>query len=501
MRPSPQALATCCGLALTLAAIAGCAGPPRFPAPRAVRSDAAQLVLEFDANGDGRADYWQYRAGHGHVTALAFADPLAAQPAARLDLDQLPASDVPHLLIALDGVPFELVDELWQAGRFRLFRPPSRVICAFPSMTDLALADIFQTEPCGSFQAPRFDRCQNRLVSGNAAYLSGQNSPWASRMSWRGSAWWDVLVYLDPQTVFNRELNRIAHKFAAIDEGEFFTYSVGTAGLGTRGGRAAIVAYLETVDDFCERIVHDRRGRVKITLLADHGHNLVPGRRVSFDPLLRAHGLRPAPSLRGPDDVVTVSYGLVTYAEFYTHDPRRLRDALLKHEDVAFVCFPDGPVVVVSGRQGTAHIRAAQHGLAYDVLDGDPLELGNILHGLRAAGQVAPDGSIDPAALFDATVTHTFPDPLQRIWRAFHDLVDSPPDLIANLRAGACHGSAFFHAMIGNVASTHGALDRRDSTTFVLTMLGDLPPAMSSRDVLPALQCLRAAAAPGSATP
>ena len=70
-------------------------------------------------------------------------------------------------------------------------------------------------------------------------------------------------------------------------------------------------------------------------------------------------------------------------------------------------------------------------------------------------------------------------------------LAENPPDVIANLRDGACYGSRFFHVMIGKVASTHGSLNRINSTTFALTMLGELPPAMRSHDVLPALEALR----------
>ena len=45
--------------------------------------------------------------------------------------------------------------------------------------------------------------------------------------------------------------------------------------------------------------------------------------------------------------------------------------------------------------------------------------------------------------------------------------------------------------MIGEVTSTHGSLNRMSSTTFVMTMLGDLPPVLPARDVLPALKALR----------
>ena len=120
-----------------------------------------------------------------------------------------------------------------------------------------------------------------------------------------------------------------------------------------------------------------------------------------------------------------------------------------------------------------------------------PQQFYGFVERLRLAGKVTDGGEIDSTALFDATLDHEYPDPLARIWGAFHELVEYPPDLIVNLRDGACYGSRFFHAMIGRVSSTHGSLNRRSSTTFALTTLGELPPAMRSREVLPKNEVLR----------
>ena len=312
-------------------------------------------------------------------------------------------------------------------------------------------------------------------------------------MNYRCSFWWDAKAYLDPQSVFNHELNGMMRAFRAVDAGEACAYSVGTAGLATRGGRPGIAEYLGTIDRLCEQIVCERHGRVKITLTADHGHNLVENRRISFGKVLEAGGYRRAKSLRGSQDVVGISYGLVTYAAFFTKDPAGVANCLLRHEDVEFACYPSGNGIAVCDRTGRARITKGKSGLAYDSSEGDPLKLAAIVEGLRGDGKVSAAGEIDAAAMFQATLDHHYPDPLVRIWDAFHGLVKNPPDLVVNLRDGACYGSRFFHAMIGQVRSTHGSLSRMNSTTFVLTMLGELPPAMRSEDVLPALDELRAA--------
>jgi hypothetical protein len=479
------------GLAAGLLLCWGCAAGPRFPAAIETHSEKTETVRAFDASGDGRVDFWQYLQADGRIHALAYAADQAGCPGPRIDLGEVDPNECPHFLIALDGVPYDVVDQLYRDGSFRLFHPPARVLCPFPAMTDLALAAVFHTAPCPAYQALYFDRPADRLSDSTAVYLSGRNSPWARAMTYRCSFWWDTLVYLDPQPVFDHELRGMLRAFRGVDAGEAYAYSVGSAGLGTRGGRPAMEAYLRLIDQLCERIVYERQGRVKITLTADHGHDLVENRVISFDQTLIDGGYRSANSLHKPRDVVTIAYGLVTYAEFHTTDPAGVAQCLLKHEDVEFACYPDGDTVIVCNRAGRARITKGARGFVYDAHEGDPLKLAAIIEKLRIAGKVTAAGEIDGAALFDATLEQYYPDPLARVWEAFNGLVENPPDVIVNLRDGACHGSHFFHAMLGKVASTHGSLNRMNSTAFVLTMLGDLPPVLRSSEVLPALEKLR----------
>ena len=490
LRPTGPAVGGLATLFICILA-GGCAAPSRFPPPIQTYTMCGQTVWEFDATGDGLIDYRQYENSQGRKQKLGFVTPSNAREQ-EVDLDEVPGQSCPHFIIALDGVPFEVVQQLYDHGSFRLFHPPARVICGYPAMTDLALADVFHSGRCVAYQALYFDRTANRFSDGDAVYLSGRNSPWERQMAYRCSTWWDALVYLNPQIVFDHELRHIAETFRGAQAAPVLSaYSVGSAGLGTRLGRPGIEAYLRRIDELCERIVYERRGAVKITLLADHGHNLVENRLISFDDVLRAGGYRPAKSLHEPRDVVTVSYGLVTYAELFTSDPAGVAACLLQHPDVEFACYPDNDGVVVRDRDGSAWLTQRDQGYIYEVRESDPLHLLPVIEQLRQAGQVAPDGVIDEAALFAATIDQEYPDPLARLWRAFHGIVENSPDLIVNLRDGACHGWHFFYAMIGKVASTHGSLNRMNSTTFVMTMLGDLPPAMRSADVMPNLERLR----------
>ena len=482
-------------LVLVAASLLGCTQRTTFPEPVHTHSAAGETTLAFDTTGDGLSDYWQYQSPDGRKHAIAYADATGAA-SSRIELDALASDACPHLVIFLDGVPFEVVQELYGEGCFRFFYPPARVITCYPVMTDLALSDLLHTLPCQACQARYFDPEKNRISNGNATYLEATNSPWVAKTDYRCSFWWDANAYLDPKAVFRHELKGIEQTFAESDKDEVITYSVGTAGLGTRGGREGIRTYLRQIDAFCERIIHERHGQVKITLAADHGQNLTVNERISFRKHLESCGYRQAKSLRKPNDVVAVGYGLVTYAAFFAADRAGVAACLAQHEDAEFACYVEGDDVVVRDRDGEAHIRKCETGFAYDAVSSDPLQLAPILDTLRESGSIGDDGAINSAALFAATLDHKYPDPLDRIWRAFHEVVELPPDVIVNLRDGACYGSKFFAFMIGEVTSTHGSLNRVNSTTFMMSMLGPLPPAMRAREAFPALQALRKGTVP-----
>ena len=111
-------------VAVGLAALSGCAHEPSFPSPIDVRGGEREIAFAFDTDGDKRADFWQYQAFGGRKHAIAYADEQSGMPGPRVELDEIAAGDVPHYMILLDGVPFELVNELYHAGHFRMFHPP-----------------------------------------------------------------------------------------------------------------------------------------------------------------------------------------------------------------------------------------------------------------------------------------------------------------------------------------------------------------------------------------
>lgn len=477
-------------VASLLAATVGCSAyAPDWPVERAktVSDDQGRLVRSYTLGATNHPNYTQ-RLRDGRVVELAFDDDGDGQANETVDLST-PQPDWPHFLIILDGVPYSAVRTMYQEGHFRLFPPPTPVASVFPAMTDVALTAMWHVGPCVASEAQYFDRAAKRLTDGNAVYLKGENAPWTREVTWVAPQNIAIRTYLQPWTAFRYELREMDRLFSATTLPFASAYSVGSAGIGTREGEAGIRAYLAQVDRLCERVTFDRRGRVRFSITADHGHTLQPCRRITFKQVLEDAGFRIRKSIADPRDVVVVSYGLATSAQLYTDRTAEVAAAVLKHPDVDLVMYRSGDRVLICSSSGTAYVSRLGDGYDYEAADGDPLELLPLIRTLRQSGQVAANGKIDDRALLEATITHTYPDPLHRVWGYFEGTVQNPAEVVVSLKPHACHGSAFFYFFVQAVASTHGGLDREGSVTFLLSnaVAGSLPPVLRIEDVLSAI--------------
>lgn len=470
-------------VAVLAAGVAGCGGKT-FPTRPVTQCPD---VAVYDTNQDGLPDYWQHIDDSGQKVELVFDTDHDGHPDRTVCPRELDPSDRLHVILVLDGVPFEVIDRLYRDGLFRLFPPPSRVVSVFPAMTDLALAQAFTDQTCPGYEALYFDRARNAASNGAAVYLKGANEPWRHDFDYQCSPWLDAMSYLDPRSLWHHEMAGIEKMINRHETGTVRAYSVATAGLGTRGGRPAIEQYLREVDRFCERLTHERQGRITFTLMADHGHDLVPAVRAPLEGRLRDDGYRPAKKLKDNACMFLPSFGLVSCAVLYTKDAPDAATAVIGEPAVDLAMYRAAPgdeasPIVVRSKSGTARIERTATGFAYRDEGGDPLHLGPIIERLREAGDVAPDGSVADRAWFQATADHVYPDPLWRIWLAFNGLVQNPADVILSLHEGYCAGSRFFSTMI-TVASTHGALTRRSSVTFAMSNANKLPPLLRTADL------------------
>lgn len=470
---------------------AGCAGPLRFPsASLAEKETSAGLVRAYDTNGDKRADYFTTQSPDGRIDRIAYDTNGDGAVDSFVRLDDIPFDDCRHIVFVLDGVPYDLVEAFRAKGRLRLFYPPARVISTYPSMTDLALAEVFVSPKPLGFESLYYDHRANRLAGGSGDYLSLKNGAWARVVDYRAGTILDPIAYIYPNYVFARELDDFTNLLARRDRRHVIGYFVSTAGLATREGVRGIEKALDAVDRLSHQLVAESRGLVKITVLADHGHTLKRCEHIDFRKFLSDKGWRVTDRLNGPRDVAPVEFGLITYASFAAHDRPALAADLLQHDGVRLTLYQEGGAIVVRTRDSEARIERRDDRYRYRASAGDPLQLAPILERLKAEGKVDADGFVADRDLFLATTVHRYPDPLDRLWRAFTAMAENVPDVIADLADGYYAGAATRATWFDSAASTHGDLGRMSSTTFIMSTAGLLPGPLRSRDIPQALERL-----------
>jgi hypothetical protein len=444
----------------------------------------------YDTDHDGKDDYYQELDRTGRVIRLGFDSDQNGSVDEQVDLDELDLSECRELYILLDGVPYEMMADMYEQGHFRLFHRPSRLISCFPSMTDVAFSEVFGLSPVLAYEAGYYDRDNAKLHDGNRVYLSGKNEPWNERLDYRGRLWIDAVAYVWPRWWLSHEMDRILDKYRKSNKQRVSGYSVSGTCMGTNEGRDGYTEVLLRAEKLCEAAMLASEGRVKITMFADHGHNLTHGKSIDLKALLERAGFHVAEKLKKPNDVVIPEFGLITCASIDTLCPELVASIVVQIEGMNLAMYKNrwGSVVVLD-RSGKALVDCRDGRYRYQILHGDPLKLGPVFENLRSAKLLDADDYATDKDVFRATNSHEYPDALARIWRAFHGLVKNVPAVVVTTKDGWYCGKGKFDFFV-DVASTHGSLNYVNSVTFAMSTAGELPEVLRLRELRPALENL-----------
>src|SRR4029079_1698700 len=96
--------------------------------------------------------------------------PVAARPeSSKAKLSQALSPDgLPRrLVLALDGIPFDVFVQMQAEGHFAAFRPAARMVSTFPALSDVAFAQIEGSVPPSGYQTRHFAPAQGRMVCDN----------------------------------------------------------------------------------------------------------------------------------------------------------------------------------------------------------------------------------------------------------------------------------------------------------------------------------------------
>ena len=398
--------------------------------------------------------------------ALARPESSKAKLSQKLSPDGLPR----RLVLALDGIPYDVFVEMQRKGSFAGFRPAARMVSTFPALSDVAFAQIEGSVPPSGYQTRHFDPATGEMVGNNVDALSERAHPKIASDASSHSVGHRIYGYIAPMRVARSELHEIGEEMLASKKDVFVAYLGTSDAVLHLHGREGAREFLLEVDRYLQALqarVRERSGReLKIDIVSDHGSTMMPSRVVPVQQAFEACGFRRNMKMEGERDVAFALPGIVGSMAISVR-PAVLEEAaqcLAPLEGVDLVVVNRGDVVGVLGPGGEAEVRlvsTAPERYSYRALRGDPLGLLEL-----TPGQPGDTREFDQAELFALTRDGAWPDPLRRLWRAFHGEVGSPSSLLLSLRDGYEVGNPalrFATKLRGGHAGTHGSLTRLSS--------------------------------------
>jgi hypothetical protein len=395
-----------------------------------------------------------------------------------------------RLILCVDGVPYTAIERLCGQGMFSFFQSPSRVVAPFPSMTNVALKDLFGAASPSGYEAFYFDRELNRLSGGVSNYLQKRTHSLHVRtyhhfVDYEEPVHFEFLVYVMPQAIYRSDMERFLAKFQASDAPVFVGYLKSTDGLIHLGGQEKLDWALRLLDDALTTLFEAHQGKMEIALFSDHGNNMVGGQRLRLKDHLRRRHYQVGSQLQSEHSVVVPEFGLVTFAAIYTTaDPALVARDLVQLEGVEFGIYRQDETVVVVNDTGQANIvyDPARGKYQYEPIDADPLHLQAAMQRLKDQGRFDAQGFADDRDWFDVTTDHVFPDIVHRLHQAMGNQVKYRADILLNLMDGTYAGHAIFDGLV-EVVATHGSARASSSVGFLMSTHRRFPRCLRASDV------------------
>jgi len=470
--------------------LSGCLAPGArltFPKPAGEYVAAANGERAYDVNCNGRIDYRLTTGESGRLDQLEYDDDEDGAPDRVYRLGDYSPESVPHLVILFDSIPFAPVAARCEAQSWTWFDTPQKVIAPFPTMSAVIFSRMLGAPPQAGAINQYYDRAKGQRIDRLFERSTGDTNPWERRLHYRMKYWQNGMAFLDPRPWFGAELAAAKAAFDASPDRVTIVYFASTACMLSKYGEHGLEACLDGLDQLSMQVLYERRGAVKISAVADHGHTLCPGTRIDLAAMMRAAGFHPADRLQGPDDLVIEQDGLVNYAGIHTARAADVAASLAAHHEIELAMYMQAERVIVRDAWGHAAVERRGEQYRYVPIDHDVLEYQPVVAALRAAGKADEEGWASADDWFSETVDHRWPDAPTRAWNAFHGVIVNTPDVMIVTRRGYYTGLSSMDWFI-DMASTHGGFDQDDSATFLLTMTGRARGPMRTELVIPTIE-------------
>jgi hypothetical protein len=394
---------------------------------------------------------------------------------------------VPHLVILLDSIPYQSVVDRYAAGEFRWFDAPVKIIPPFPSLTKVCFTELLHAPPLRSSVDEYYDQRANHLHSGLFQHVMGYQEPWERYLHYSATFTEGGLSYLNPDPWYRAELERARRTLDESPDRTTIVYLTSASGMVCRHGKSGVEDTLDGMAQLCLQLLYERNGALKISVMADHGHNLMLSKNLHLADAFRRAGFNPGKSLHAPNDVVLELTGLVTYASVRTTHPEKVADVLLSQPQIQHTFYMTGDRILLRDARGSATLECRDDNrFRYTPGTSDVLNYRPVIESLRNSGKVGPDGFVADSEFFTATLDHEFPDAPRRLWDSLHGRVTNTPEVLFTTFDGYTAGLPMFENFI-TMESTHASLNQINSATFLMSMTHRTHGPLRTKDVMPTI--------------
>jgi len=413
-------------------------------------------------------------------------------------LAQAPKGQLPlpsRLVLCLDGVSFRDVQALqasecvaldkrkehpkaFQQGYFTV----TRLIYTFHSCSDVAWTEMFGNPPLPGYQRSYFDITSNHAITQNGITTTME---YESQMHWQVQGGWRrKLGYVAPVTEFKHEVRALIHDFLNNSEGIQTYYAMLRTTDDAQHLSGDIQKMLTWLDQQLTQLQAEYRhlsGRqLEILILSDHGNNHAgPGKRVRITQFLKRHGYRIRAAISSPRDVVLPTVGIQSWVEIHNAPERtfELARTLVELEGVELVTarLPGKPdtylVLKQTGEYAQVEYRSSDDRFRYTAIAGDPLAYQPVVCELKGRSLLDEQGFASALVWATATLSHRFPDALERIVRGLSCSTQNPADILLSLDNHYVHAPplVLLGSRLVTCSGTHGGLDDLNSTGILLS--------------------------------
>jgi hypothetical protein len=476
-----------CLLTCALVLATGCQAPrERLSFPAAPIQTLPGKVW-YDVNHDGKPDFALSTTPDGRVDQLCYDDNEDGTIDRSYRLDDYADDKVPHLILLMDSIPFQTMADRYNAGDFRWFDPPQKMIAPFPSLTEICFTDILGAPPMEGVVDECYDPRTGDRHHKMWNRIMGYRDPWERRLDYELDYPSMGLSFLDPNPWFGAELINAKREVDRSPNRVTICYIGSAASMVCKYGKAGAEKVLDGVRQLSLQLLYERCGAIKISVMADHGHNYQVSKNLPIAQWVHDAGYHVTDKIRGNQDAVLELFGLVTISGVHTNTPEPLAIALSAHKEIELTMYLRQDDAIIRNAAGSAAIQCRDGKLRYLPIDGDPLGYAPLIDALKGKGLLDADGYGSDDVWFNQTLDHEYPNAPRRVWAALHGKLVTVPSLLFTTRDGFCAGNPDFEKYI-TMASSHGGLNQVNSATFVISMTHRLNAAVRHEDVINTLE-------------